>query len=146
MNRHFGIGKFVKRTSNDNAFVRISSYGTGEAVVDAMLISPPIELDGSRDEELTFQTRATFNNGRLLTVWITTDLDSDPREAQWRQLEARISEGSADGTNEKFMSSGPISLNCVQGKARIAFRYLGGDPGPSTNYDLDNVLVKGKIH
>jgi hypothetical protein len=93
--------------------------------------------------DLSFDTRATFNNGRLLTVWITTDHDLDPREAIWKELKARISEGTADGTNERFISSGQINLDCVEGTVRIAFRYLGGDPGPSTNYDIDNVLIRG---
>jgi hypothetical protein len=143
LNSHFGSGKFVKRSSNDNTFLRISSYGTQEAVLDAWLISPPIELDGSMYRDLSFDTRATFNNGRLLTVWITTDHDLDPREAIWKELKARISEGTADGTNERFISSGQINLDCVEGTVRIAFRYLGGDPGPSTNYDIDNVLIRG---
>ena len=145
LNRHYGTGQFVKRSSNDNTFVRISSYGTQESVVDVWLVSPPVELDRSNEEELTFLTRATFHEGRLLTVWITGDYDKDPREAQWRELEARVSEGSADGSNERFISSGRIDLDCVQGTVRIAFRYLGGDPGPSTNYDIDNILIRGRV-
>lgn len=145
VNKHYGMGKFVKRTSNDNGFVRISSYGTQEAVVDAWLISPPIDLSASHGEVLSFDTRATFNKGRLLTLWFTHEVEADPRKARWNQIEARISEGSADGSNEKFMTSGDISLECIEGSIRIAFRYLGGDPYPSTNYDLDNVLILGSI-
>lgn len=144
LNMHFGTGKYVKRSQNENTFLRISSYGTQEAVVDVWLISPPIELDGWMEHELSFQTRATFNKGRLLTVWITTEPHIDPREAKWQELEARISEGTSDGSNERFLGSGPVSLECVQGTARIAFRYLGGDPGPSTNYDIDNILIRGR--
>ena len=102
--------------------------------------------DSSVDEQLSFQTRATFNKGRILTVWVTTDYEKDPREADWKELEARISEGTADGSNEKFVGSGSISLDCVTGTMRIAFRYLGGDPGPTTNYDIDNILIRGKVH
>jgi hypothetical protein len=142
-NIHFGNGKFVKRTSNDNTFIRISAYGTQESAMDAWLISPQIDMDLTREEVLFFDSRATFNEGRLLSVWISTDFEQDVGEANWRRVQARISEGSSDGTNEKFISSGGISLDCVEGKMRIAFRYLGGDPGPSTNYDLDNVLIKG---
>ncbi len=144
LNTHYGTAKFVKRSSNDNTFVRISSYGSQESVADVWLISPAIELDGSKEEELTFLTRATFNEGRLLTVWITGDFDKDPRAAHWRELETRVSEGTADGSNEKFISSDRIRLGCIQGTVRIAFRYLGGDPGPSTNYDIDNILIRGE--
>ena len=144
VNMHFGSGKFVKRSSNDNGFLRISAYGTQEAVLDAWLVSPPIDLDASSEEVLSFDSRATFNKGRLLTLWLTNDFEKDPREAQWQQIRAKVSEGSADGSNERFINSGSIRLDCIQGKVRIAFRYLGGDPAPSTNYDLDNVLILGR--
>ncbi len=144
VNMHFGSGKFVKRSSNDNGFLRISAYGTQEPVLDAWLVSPPIDLDASSDEVLSFDSRATFNRGRLLTLWFTNDFDMDPREAHWRQLQARVSEGSADGSNERFVNSGSVPIDCIQGTVRLAFRYLGGDPAPSTNYDLDNVLILGR--
>ncbi len=145
VNRHFGAGKYVKRTSNDNGFLRISAYGTQEPVLDAWLVSPVIDLDSSSDEVLSFDSRATFNRGRLLTLWFTNDFEKDPGEARWHQLEAKVSEGSSDGSNERFINSGRIRLDCLQGRVRFAFRYLGGDPSPSTNYDLDNVLILGRI-
>ncbi len=150
LNSNFGNGRFVKRSENDNTFVRVSAYGTSESVMEAWLISPEIDLDLTQQEHLFFDSRATFNEGRLLSVWISTDYEEDtdkddPGKATWYRLPAKISEGSSDGSNEKFISSEGISLDCVKGKARIAFRYLGGDPGPSTNYDLDNILIRGRF-
>ncbi len=150
LNSNFSNGRFVKRSENDNTFVRVSAYGTSESVMEAWLISPEIDLDLTQQEYLFFDSRATFNEGRLLSVWISTDYDGDtdkddPGEATWYRLAAKVSEGSSDGSNEKFISSEGISLDCVNGKARIAFRYLGGDPGPSTNYDLDNILIRGRF-
>lgn len=145
VNIHFDNGRFVRRSENDNTFVRVSAYGSRESTMEAWLISPAIDLEMTREEWLSFDTRATFNEGRLLSVWISTDYLDDPEEATWQRLPAKISEGSADGSNEKFISSGEISLDCVNGIFRVAFRYLGGDPGPSTNYDLDNVLIRGRF-
>jgi len=150
LNSNFGNGRFVKRSENDNTFVRVSAYGTSESVMEAWLISPEIDLHLTQQEHLFFDSRATFNEGRLLSVWISTDYEEDtdkddPGKATWHRLEAKVSEGSSDGSNEKFISSEGISLDCVKGKARIAFRYLGGDPGPSTNYDLDNILIRGRF-
>lgn len=144
INIHFGNGKFVKRSENENTFVRVSAYGTAESTMEAWLISPEIDMEPTEEEWLSFDSRATFNEGRLLSVWISSDYKNDPAKATWDRLPVRISEGSADGSNEKFISSERISLDCVKGKIRIAFRYLGGDPGPSTNYDLDNVLIRGQ--
>ena len=146
LNLNYGRGKFVKRTSSDNTFIRVSAYGTQESTMHTWLISPLIDLNQTRDEYLSFDSRATFNEGRLLSIWISSDTIGDLEAAQWFRLPARISEGSSDGSNEKFISSLEISLGCVNGKIRIAFRYLGGDPGPSTNYDIDNVLITGEPH
>ena len=145
VNIHFDNGRFVRRSQNDNTFVRVSAYGTRESTMEAWFVSPAIDLDMTQEEWLTFDTRATFNEGRLLSVWISTDYQDDPAEATWQRLPAKISEGSADGSNERFISSGEINLECVDGIIRVAFRYLGGDPGPSTNYDLDNVLIRGRF-
>ena len=145
VNIHFGNGRFVKRSENENTFVRISAYGTSESTMEAWLISPEIDLELTEEEWLSFDSRATFNEGRLLSVWISTNYENDPAEATWYRLPAQISEGSSDGSNERFISSEGISLDCVKGKVRIGFRYLGGDPGPSTNYDLDNVLIRGRF-
>jgi hypothetical protein len=114
--------------------------------MEAWLISPEIDLSLTQQEWLSFDSRATFNEGRLLSIWISTDYEDNPNRATWHRLAARISEGSADGSNEQFISSERIRLDCVEGKVRIAFRYQGGDPGPSTNYDLDNVLIWGRFH
>lgn len=145
VNVNFGNGKFVKRSSNDNTFIRISAYGTQESTMEVWLVSPEIDLDKTRGEILTFDSRATFNEGRLLSVWISTDYENDLRQATWHRLYAKVSEGSSHSDNEKFISSGEISLDCIEGTVRIAFRYLGGDPGPSTNYDLDNFLITGSF-
>ena len=146
INMNFGNGKFVKRSSSDNTFLRISSYGSKEVVMEVWLISPPIDLTSSFQEELSFETRATFNKGRLLSVWLSNDYNEDPWLASWKQIDANISDGTADGSNELFTDSGKINLDCIQGEIRIAFRYAGGDPSPSTTYDLDNILIKGFLH
>lgn len=145
VNVNFGNGKFVKRSSNDNTFIRVSAYGTYESTMEVWLVSPEIDLDKTRQEILTFDSRATFNEGRLLSVWISTDYENDLKKANWYRLYAKVSEGSSHSSNEKFTSSGEISLDCIEGSIRIAFRYLGGDPGPSTNYDLDNFLITGSF-
>ena len=143
INVNFGNGRFKKRSRDENAFLQISAYNSKEYVMEVWLLSPPIDLEGSTDELMTFDTRATFEEGSLLTCWISTDYKSSVKEANWQQLDVEISVGSRGDSNEVFTNSGTVQLDCLEGNVRLAFRYLGSDPGASTTYDLDNILIMG---
>jgi hypothetical protein len=143
LNINYGNGKFKKRSSNENVFLQISAYNSGESTMEVWLVSPPIDLNQSENEVLSFKTRATFDEGRILKVWISNDFNSDVKTTTWKQLEAKISRGSTDASNDSFESSGAISLDCFDGEVRIGFQYTGSDPGRTTTYDIDNILILG---
>ena len=143
INVNFGNGRFKKRSRDENTFLQISAYNSKEYVMEVWLLSPPIDLERSIDELMTFDTRATFEEGSLLTCWISRDYKNNVKEANWQQLDVEISVGSRDDSNEVFMNSGTVQLDCLEGNVRLAFRYLGSDPGASTTYDLDNILILG---
>ena len=144
INANFGNARFRKRSKNENTFVQISAYDSKEYVMEVWLVSPSIDLDGSENEFLTFDTRSTFEEGSLLTCWFSQDYTDNIKNANWQQLDVKISVGSRDGSNEIFLNSGAVQLDCLEGKVRLAFRYLGSDPGASTTYDLDNILIMGE--
>lgn len=144
INANFGNSRFRKRSKNENTFVQISAYDSMEYVMEVWLVSPSIDLDGSENEFLTFETRSTFEEGSLLTCWFSQDYTDNIKNANWQQLDVEISVGSRDGSNEIFLNSGTVQLGCLKGKIRFAFRYLGSDPGASTTYDLDNILIMGE--
>lgn len=143
VNVNFGNGKFKKRSLNENSFLQISAYNSQETVMDVWLVSPGIDLDQSEDEQLTFKTRSTFEEGRILTVWISSDFEEKVENATWQLLNVRISDGTRDKSNQEFTESGAIDLGCLDGEINIGFRYLGSDPGVSTTYDLDHILILG---
>ncbi|MCP4882170.1 MAG: hypothetical protein GY908_00115 [Flavobacteriales bacterium] len=143
INVNFGNGRFRKRSKKENTFVQISAYDSREFVMEVWLLSPAIDLDQSVNEFLTFDTRATFEEGSVLTCWFSEDYKNDVKDATWEQLDIEISVGSGDGSNELFQDSGTIVLDCIDGNIRLAFRYMGSDPGISTTYDLDNILILG---
>ncbi len=144
MNVNFGNGKFKKRSKNGNVYMQISAYNSEEDFMEVWLISPKINLDQSTDEVLTFETRSTFETGTILTVWISNDFTGNIQSANWKQLDVEVSKGSKGGVNAKFISSGKVSLNCLQGNVNIAFKYQGSDPDKTTTYDIDHVLIQGK--
>lgn len=145
ININFGNTRFRKRSRSENTFIQVSAYDSKEYVMEAWLISPVIDLDDSENAVLSFDTRATFEEGSLLTCWISNDDIDSLNNPNWQQLDVEISVGSRDESNEIFINSGSVELHCLEGKIRIAFRYIGSDPGASTTYDLDNILIVGKI-
>ncbi|MCA0933037.1 DUF5689 domain-containing protein [Lutimonas saemankumensis] len=143
-NVNFLSNRFKKRSSNENTYVQISSYNSLEPVSEVWLVSPKIDLDNSSKEFLFFDSRATFEEGTLLSVWYTEKLEENLKYSDWKLLNAKISEGSLDGSNKIFTGSGKILLNCIEGSIHLGFRYIGYDPGASTTYDIDNIRILGK--
>ncbi len=143
VNVNFGNAKFKKRSSKENTYVQVSAYDTDEYVMDVWLISPEIKLSAQNGAVFSFDSRATFEEGTVLTVWFSTDYSGNFYEANWQQLKSKISVGSRDGSNEAFFDSGKIPMTCIGRNIYLAFRYLGADPGISTTYDIDNVLILG---
>ena len=144
INTNLGKEKFKKSSLDGNNYMRISAYNSEENPLEAWLITPAINLDNSRDEILTFDTKASYDNGTILTAWVSTDFSVKIEEATWQQLNVEISVGPSSTYGKDYISSGIISLSCLSGKATIALRYLGGDPGTSTTYDIDNFKILGK--
>ena len=142
-NTYLGNEKFNKRSSQGNVSMQISAYNTGENPLEAWLITPPINFDNTTNEVLSFDTKASYDNGTILTAWVSTDFKDNINEATWQQLDVKISVGPGNSYVNDYISSGEISLDCLEGNVFIAFKYLGGDPGISTTYDIDNIKITG---
>jgi len=140
-NIYLGNEKFERKVSEGNAFMRISAYDSGENSLEAWLVSPKIDATDKVNSQLSFQTRANFDNGKLLTVWISTDFEGTIKSATWEQLDVKLSEGPRGGNNINFISSGAVSLMCAKKPFVIGFKYLGSDPSKTTTYDVDQFLI-----
>ena len=143
INLNFGKEKYEKGTFGGNDYMRVSAYNSEENPLEAWLITPSINLDNSIDEIFTFETKASYDNGTILTAWISTDFSGDIREATWQQLDVIISVGPSNSYGSEYTSSGKTSLSCLKGTVNIALRYLGGDPGIGTTFEIDNFKILG---
>ncbi len=143
INVNFGNGKFKKRSKNGNVYMQVSGYNSAEDYMEVWLVTPKIDLSQSTDEVLTFQTRSTFETGTILTVWVSNNYNENIQNTIWQQLDVQISKGSKGSENKTFISSGKVSLSCLQGEINIAFKYQGSDPDKTTTYDIDHVLIQG---
>lgn len=144
VNVNFGVKKYKKGNFDNNNYMRISGFNSGENPLEAWLVTPVINFDNSTNEILTFETKASFDQGTILTVWVSNDLTENIKEATWQQLDVKISIGPSSTYGAEYVSSGKINLSCLSGDVYIGFRYIGSDPGITTSYDIDNVKITAR--
>ena len=140
---------FIGKISSSNRYAEIGAFATNQLVVSTWLVLPPINLNNSANEQLSFLTKDAFDNGALLQVYISTNYDGSlPWKAKWTLLKALISKGSVNSIATKFANSGNISLSGFNGTVHIAFKYDGNDlPGANnkrtTTFQLDEIKIMG---
>ncbi|MBT8274289.1 MAG: choice-of-anchor J domain-containing protein [Bacteroidia bacterium] len=124
-----------------NSYAQISGFNSNEEF-DVWLVTPAINLDGTSGEELSFDVQTNFNNGDILTVFVSSNFTGDPLTADWEALDVIIPAGSATGFGS-FEPVGPVNISCLDGDVHFGFFYSGSDPGPTTRYHVDNLDVTG---
>ena len=138
--------KYQGKLFGGTKYAQLSAYNTAQPVVKSWLITPVFSLNNSTGESLSFKTKDGFNNGSLFKVMISTDYDggATPWTATWTDLSAIISTGTTTGYAPNWISSGIVDISTYNGtNVYIAFKYEGGDPGMTTTYQLDDVVVIG---
>ena len=125
-----------------NFYSRISAFNSSNSEADVWLVTPPINLDNTTGEQLSFDLESAFDNGTILSVYVSTDYAGDPTTATWQILDATIPVGPSGGFGG-LQPVGPINISCVEGAAVFGFFYEGSDPGATTRYHLDNIKVTG---
>ena len=138
-----GTEKWEAREYSNNKYAQVSAYNTSESSMSVWLITPEINLDGSSNEILTFQTKDAYNNGDGLEVLISTNYSNNLSSATWTKLDADLANGTSTGYASSFTDSGEIDLNSFSGNIRIAFKYSGGDPTLTTTYQVDEIKILG---
>lgn len=137
-----GTTRYEVRSFSNNKYAQIRAFATGENPVDAWLITPGLDLTDLTTAILNFETKDGFNNGAALTVSVSTDYTGFPEDASWTDLNPTLASGTTSGIAPNFTSSGNVSLAQFAGKiAYVRFRYLGGDGGVTTTFQIDNVSV-----
>ena len=138
-----GTKKWEAKDYNNNKYASVSAWKSGETTMTAWLVTPEIDLEGSTNEILTFQTKDAYNNGSGLEVLISSNFSGNLASANWTKLDATLASGSSTGFASSFTDSGDIDLSSYSGKVRIAFKYSGGDPSLTTTYQVDEIKILG---
>ncbi len=134
----YEIGDF-----DNNQYAQITGFRSKESLYEVWLITPEVDLDTSTSEILNFDIQAGYDNGNIMEVFVTNNFTGDPATATWTKLNATVPRGPLNAFGN-FGPAGPISLSCVEGVARIGFRYIGGDPRATTRYHIDNIKITSK--
>jgi hypothetical protein len=136
------------QSMQQNRFASITALGSNETNVVSWLILPPIQLNNTTGEQLSFLTRDAFDNGAILQVLISSNYDGkgQPWKAKWAVLNANIAKGAIGGIGFGFTQSGNINLSNYAGLIHLAFKYSGNDSGHSssrknTNYMVDDIKI-----
>ncbi|WP_353779208.1 DUF5689 domain-containing protein [Winogradskyella sp. 3972H.M.0a.05] len=132
---------WVEGSFSGNAYAQISGFSSNESPFNVWLVTPAINLDASTGENLSFDVQTNFNNGDILSVFITDNYTGDPTTTEWKILDVNIPAGSATGFGN-FEPVGPVNISCLDGDVHVGFFYEGSDPGPTTRYHVDNVEVR----
>tara|TARA_B110000003_G_C16652860_1_gene534976 strand:- start:58 stop:1500 length:1443 start_codon:yes stop_codon:yes gene_type:complete len=142
VNVNGGSTMYSSRSYSGNRYLQISAYNSNESPLEVWLVTPEIDLDTTTDEELSFETNTGYDNGAALSTYVSSDFTGDVTTATWLRLDANLSSGPSSGYNN-FSSSGSINISCLSSKVHVAFKYVGGDGGVTTTFQVDNVKVTG---
>jgi hypothetical protein len=125
---------------------RMGSKSSGDASTITWLLTKGVDLDGTTEEFLFFETSNSFANGSNLEVLISKDWDglaTNITTANWTILPVKIvsnGEGFKNWVHSTF-----INLPDYTGTVFIAFRYTGnGNVYFDGTYELDNITIIAK--
>ncbi|SHF78818.1 hypothetical protein SAMN05444483_102384 [Salegentibacter echinorum] len=133
---------FKTSTFNGDRHIRISAFNTEETLLEAWLVSPPIDLQGATDIALSFEVMASYDNASILGLWVTEDYSGNPLSTAWKQMDAKIPVGPTNQYGKHFLKT-ELNISCLRGEIHFAFKYLGGAPDKTTTYDIDNIRITG---
>ncbi|MGK0364619.1 MAG: hypothetical protein ACI85O_001677 [Saprospiraceae bacterium] len=108
--------------------------------VEAWLISPPINLTGSR--YLSFTSAYAFYAHQGLELVISTDFVSGgiPADATWTNLSFDMPDGSQEWNT--FIPSGDLDIASYGDQGHIAFKYTGdGNTAETTTWIIDDICI-----
>lgn len=138
-----GSTRFTLGSFSNTKYAQVSGFNAGASSINVWLVSPGINMDNTTGEQLSFDIQANFDNGNILTAYVSTDFTGDPTTATWRLLDAVIPSGPSGGFASSFTTVGPINVSCVDGTMHVGFFYEGSDPSATTRYHLTNIRVTG---
>ena len=124
---------------------KMGSFSSGNESSVGWLITPQLHFNNQEGETLKFKTSNSFSDGSTLELWISQNWDgqiANVTAASWSLLPAAYIVQDNDSFGE-WAASGNVDLNCINGTAHIAWKYVGsGDESYDGTYELDEIEIE----
>ncbi len=136
---------WYQSASGDNGFAKMSGYASSTSYGNGdWLISPAIDLTGTTNEIVSFQTVKNYFDSeevKDLKVLFTTNYESgDPNEVYWVDVTQFFTLAPSDGWTPWTLSGGVKVSSLNTTTARIAFYYTSTEAEAGT-WEIDNVAI-----
>lgn len=133
-----------------NGYAEFSAFNSGNAVNEAWLVTPAVDLDTNTGVTVMFDVAQHHldgdTDGNKLEVFVLTSFDgSDIIGATKVDITDQVNLPTSDTAWYDFISSGVIDLSSYTGNIHLAFKYTGS--GNNSDFDgafqIDNLVFSG---
>jgi hypothetical protein len=141
-----GTRRFTEQVYSDDGYAEFTSFGSGQALNVAWLISPAFNMDEQEGETLVFKSAHAFltSPDNTLELMVSTDYDGNIanfNQSSWVTIPVKTPTPLNDFY--EYVSSGEVDLSGFQGTLHFAFKAKGS--GSNTNLDatfqIDNIRL-----
>lgn len=141
-----GTRSYTEQVFSDNGYAEFTSFGSGQALNVAWLISPPFDMDAQQGETLVFQSAHAFltSPDNTLELMVSTDYDGNIanfNQASW--VNVPVTTPTPLNDFYEWVNSGEADLSGFEGTLYFAFKAKGS--GSNTNLDatfqIDNIRL-----
>ena len=126
-----------------NKYIQMSAYGSKQDDNIAWLVSPQLDLTGTKNPVFGFDITVGHWKANCLQILVSEDYVDNVTTATWTDITANfiIPEEPASGFG-KTQKSGFMNMGAYKKKIHIALKYTGpGNNGKTTTYQIDNFNV-----
>lgn len=133
-----GTRVWKEEVFSGNGYAEYSSFGSGNALNEAWLVSPGIDMDSHTGETLTFRTAQHHLDSdtplNSLKVYVSSDFTGNVTTATWTQVTVVLPTFATPWY--QFVSSGGVDLSSYTGTLHVGFKFVGS----GTNTALDGAF------
>lgn len=124
------------KTYSGNHYVQLSANGGTGAEYRVLLISPAVNLDTIKKNQVSFDWKSGYTNGAILKVYV---MSKDGTKTEIKSINDNANTG---GYGQAFNTE-TLDLTAFSGVKFLAFEY-NGTSTQTTTYQIDNINAPGK--